>query len=152
VPDDEEMAVAERSAGIILYHAPTRDEQQFLLLDYGKYWDYPKGHVEAGEDDLTAASRELREETGIDVNSGIEVADDFRREIVYYFRSKRGLVRKRVVFFLARAAQQPAVALSHEHVDYAWLPYDLALERLTYASAKEVLRSAKAFLDAAPAP
>jgi 8-oxo-dGTP pyrophosphatase MutT (NUDIX family) len=144
------MALEERSAGIILYHAANgrRGEERFLLLDYGQYWDYPKGHVEAGEDDLAAASRELREETGVNVDKDhIDVVPDFRREIVYYFRSKRALVRKTVVFFLARAQRLPAVTLSDEHVDSAWLAYPEALDRLTYASAKDVLRSAMEFLD-----
>jgi 8-oxo-dGTP pyrophosphatase MutT (NUDIX family) len=150
------MAQDERSAGMIVVHcspAGRGADERFLLLDYGAYWDYPKGHVEAGDkDDLAAAMRELREETGIDINvhdCSVAVEPAFKREIVYYFRSKRGLVRKTVVFFLARAGgQRPRVALSHEHAGFAWLPYPLALERLTYASAKDVLRSVKAFLDA----
>jgi 8-oxo-dGTP pyrophosphatase MutT (NUDIX family) len=137
------MAIEERSAGIIVY----RDAgggggggAEFLLLDYGKYWDYAKGHVEAGEDDLTAARRELREEAGI---GEVELAEGFRHEIVYFFKSRRGLIRKTVVFFLGRAAPDAAVVVSHEHEGYEWLAYDAALERVTYASAKEVLRAAR---------
>ena len=44
---------AERSAGVIVFRLRGRaKEAQFLLLDYGKYWEYPKGHVEKGEDEL----------------------------------------------------------------------------------------------------
>ncbi len=86
------MARSERSAGFVLYRRPAAAgaEVEYLLLDYGRHFDYPKGHVEAGEDDLGAAVRE-REETGI---ADAAVADGFRHELVYYFRDrKKGLVQ-----------------------------------------------------------
>jgi 8-oxo-dGTP pyrophosphatase MutT (NUDIX family) len=110
----------------------------YLLLDYGNYWDFAKGHVEAGEDDLAAARRELREETGI---TRIELIEGFSREITYFFRGKKGLVRKSVIFFLARAANADII-LSEEHVGWAWLEYKSALGRVNFANAKDVLRAA----------
>src|SRR3954463_8514951 len=111
----------ERSAGVLVYRIPKRGaEAEFLLLDYGKYWDYPKGHVEKGEDDLSAALRELEEETGI---RDVEIADGFRHDMTYFFRHKsRGLIRKTVVFFLGRTTPGAKVKISDEHVGAEFLP------------------------------
>jgi bis(5'-nucleosidyl)-tetraphosphatase len=143
------MALSQRSAGIITFRLPREsgeiDAAEFLLLDYGRYWDYPKGHVESGECDQATARRELLEEIGI---AHAELLPGFAHELTYFFRSKRGLVRKTVMFFLGRVPPNAAVRLSHEHTDYAWLRYPGALDRLTYASAKNVLRAAWDFLEA----
>ena len=42
------------------------DGWRVLLLRAYNYWDFPKGVVEAGEDPLCAAKREVREETAIE--------------------------------------------------------------------------------------
>jgi bis(5'-nucleosidyl)-tetraphosphatase len=129
----------ERSAGVVVYRNLEDGGRVFLLLDYGSHWDYPKGHVEEGEDDLSAARRELREETGID---SVALHDDFAHEIEYFFRSRRGgMIKKTVVFFLGKTETE-AVTLSDEHVAYEWLDETAALKRLSYANAKAVLRKA----------
>jgi hypothetical protein len=67
--------------------------------------------------------------------------DDFRHEIVYFFRPPgRGLVRKTVVFFIGEVTSK-AVEISHEHVGYEWLKGDEALARLKYPTAKEVMQA-----------
>lgn len=135
----------ERSAGVLLYHVAQDSVRRFLLLDYGSHWDYAKGHVEAGEDDITAARRELQEETGI---TQAEFVPDFAREITYVFRGRRGqLIKKTVVFFLASTSITDVI-LSHEHVGFTWVTPEEALRKLTYTNARAVLEAALAKLAA----
>jgi bis(5'-nucleosidyl)-tetraphosphatase len=137
----------ERSAGVIVFRKGEGGENLYLLLDYGHYWDFPKGHIEAGEDERAAALRELSEETGI---TDVELMDDFRHEIVYFFRPPgRGLVRKTVVFLIGEAKSEK-VTISHEHVGYEWLRGDEALARVKYPSAKQVMRAVLNHLEHSP--
>lgn len=127
----------------MIYHRQGEAPPQYLLLDYGRHWDYPKGHVEKGEDDLGAASRELQEETGI---TDIRVIGDFQHAIQYFFRDrKHRLIHKSVVFFLAETPTREVV-LSKEHVGFVFLGYEEALRLLTFPSAREILRLANAHL------
>ena len=141
------MPTEERSAGVVVYR---RDPggRAYLLLDYGKYWDFPKGHVEPGEDDRAAAVRELEEETGLAPKT-VKLIDDFGREIQYFFRARGRLVRKEVIFFLAETTATK-ITVSHEHVGGEFLPYEQALKRLKFANARDVLKQAERFLAQVP--
>ncbi len=138
----------ERSAGFVVFIEDdiARDaghDREFLLLDYGRHWDYPKGHVEPGEVDLTAARRELFEETGIQT---FDTVPGFAREVEYFFKSNRhGIVHKTVAFFLARIHHR-SVRLSSEHVGHDFLPFDQAYERLTFQTARSLLQDVRSFL------
>jgi 8-oxo-dGTP pyrophosphatase MutT (NUDIX family) len=52
------------SAGIVPVRR-TDGDTRFLLLRCYRYWDFPKGEVDRGEEPLAAAQRELTEETGL---------------------------------------------------------------------------------------
>ncbi len=134
----------EFSAGFILF----RDSgagRLYLLLDYGKHWDYAKGHLEEGESAWQAAVRELREETGI---RQVDRVGRFQKDMTYDFYSpKKGRVHKTVTYFAGRTRTE-SVTVSDEHTGYAWLPYDQAMQQLTYDNARDILSAAHAAIEA----
>lgn len=128
----------EFSAGFVLFRK-TPEGLRFLLLDYGKHWDYPKGHLEEGETAWQAAVRELREETGI---RQVDRVGRFERDMHYAFHSpKKGNIAKTVTYFLGQTREEQ-VKLSDEHTGHEWLPYEEASARLTYDNAREMLQAA----------
>ena len=134
----------EISAGVILFRS--HPQREYLLLDYGSHWDLPKGHIEVGEDPQTTAARELQEETGI---RDAEFVPDFKESMRYFYRKAGEGMSKVVIYFLAETPTGN-VTLSEEHSGYLWLPYEAALERLTFKNARELLGKAQEFLDAKP--
>jgi bis(5'-nucleosidyl)-tetraphosphatase len=59
------MAENMLSAGVVVVRQDSGEWRVLLLRAY-RYWDCPKGVVEAGEQPLATARREVREETGIE--------------------------------------------------------------------------------------
>jgi 8-oxo-dGTP pyrophosphatase MutT (NUDIX family) len=131
----------ERSAGAVIFR---RDKGvKYLLLHYpAGHWDFVKGNIESGEDEIETVIRETEEETGI---SDLKILEGFREEISYKYKRNNELIHKEVVFYLAESGEKN-VKLSYEHVDFKWLPYDEAMKTLTYENARNVLRRAKKLL------
>ncbi|MEM4332403.1 MAG: bis(5'-nucleosyl)-tetraphosphatase [Candidatus Micrarchaeia archaeon] len=136
----------ERSAGAVIFYRNPRDGNiEYLLLHYEEgHWDFPKGHIEKGEKPLDTMFREVKEETGLDV----EPVFGFVEKIDYVFRARydNGNLKHKVVEYFLASAPKKKVSLSKEHIDYKWLPYELALKQLTHDNSRKVLRAADTFL------
>lgn len=128
----------EKSCGIVVFHE--NDRREYLLLHYpGGHWDLPKGHVEKDETEEETALRELEEETGI---GQAEFIPGYREVISYTYHRGPKLSTKEVVYFLA-STNEKGITISHEHQDFLWLPYEEAVEKLTFENAKELVRKAE---------
>src|SRR3989344_5864671 len=114
----------ERSAGAVIFHDDSKRE--FLLLHYESgHWDYVKGHIEKDESEIKTLIRETEEETGI--NEGdIKIIEGFREKIQYFYKHEGKLIKKEVVFYLAKSKTK-TVTLSKEHIGFKWLSYEEAL-------------------------
>ena len=129
----------ERSAGAILYQE-SPSGKLYLLLNYPSgHWDFVKGNIEKGETLKQTVLREIREETGI---TDISFVDGFEDKVAYHYQRDGELVHKEVVFFLAKTSTNDVI-LSHEHLDFVWLKFHDALQKLTYKTAQKLLGKVK---------
>jgi 8-oxo-dGTP pyrophosphatase MutT (NUDIX family) len=104
---------------------------------YRRDWSLPKGKLEPGEDDATAAVREVLEETGhtgtIEQDLGTvayTVADGRPKTVRYYLM----------------AADADVADLAPDVDEVRWLAPDDAASQLTYATDRDVLERARPFL------
>jgi len=133
----------EKSCGVVLFREiplanSDKSERLYLLLHYPSgHIDFPKGHVEPGEenDEYLTAHRELTEETGI---KNVAFIDGFRYLVHYTYNKKGNLSFKEVVFFAGKTNEKD-VTISFEHRGYYWLPYEEALGKLTFENARNLL-------------
>jgi len=137
------MAI-EKSAGAVVYRITDAGELSYLLLQPapGKPWGFPKGKIDAGESEQQAARREIAEEAGL---SQVDLDPEFRRLVHYTYHRGRLLVKKDVVYFLARVTTSE-IRISWEHVAFCWASYDEAMTQVVYENAHETLRDAHAYL------
>ena len=127
----------EKSCGIVLFKED-KGIKKYLILHYpGGHWDFPKGHVEEGENEYETALRELREETGIE---NVEFIDGFRMKIAYRYMKEGTPSHKQVIFFLAKT-ESKKVSLSFEHKNFKWVTFEKAMSRLTFDNAKNILKA-----------
>jgi 8-oxo-dGTP pyrophosphatase MutT (NUDIX family) len=149
------MIAFEKSVGAVVFRRRGENTVMYLLLHYRNgHWDFPKGHPEEGEDSEQTLRREAQEETGLD---DLEILPGFKRQIRFFYRAQDSEKKERqengkfiniaklVVFYLAETRTKN-VKISFEHTGYEWLGYADALQRITYANAKNVLTKANAHL------
>jgi len=130
----------EKSAGAVVYRLTEDHTLLFLLLQAapGKPWGFPKGKLDPGETEENAALREIEEETSL---NQLVLDEDFRLAIHYNYRRGRKLVKKEVIYFLARA-ETAEVHISWEHVAFRWASLKEAFELVAYENARDTLRKA----------
>ncbi|MFL6205055.1 MAG: NUDIX hydrolase [Acidimicrobiales bacterium] len=105
---------------VLLIHRPVRDD-----------WSFPKGKLDRGEDHLTAALREVEEETGLRCRALDELP-----ETRYTDRFGRP---KRVRYWSMQVETDPGFVPNDEVDDYRWLAQKDAHLRLSYDPDRLVL-------------
>ncbi len=134
----------EKSCGTIVFRK-TRGKYAVLLIKnrYTDFWSFPKGHVEAGENEYQTAIRETREETGIEV----KIENGFRMESIYLIGKKKN-TEKKVVYFTALTTRAYVVPQAEEISAFHWFfedefPYEQTFDndKLIFAEALKFIKS-----------
>jgi 8-oxo-dGTP pyrophosphatase MutT (NUDIX family) len=136
----------EVSAGGVVVRRVAGAVHVLLIRDPYKNWGFPKGHLEAGESPEQAACREVAEETGVRVATGLATLD----RIDWHFRFRGRLVHKTCHFFLMETQDDATAPQAAEGITACrWAPFDEALQLVAYDNARVVLRQAQALLASA---
>ena len=127
----------EKSCGAVVFHRG-KDGIKLLLVRNcnGKYWSFPKGHMEVGENEHQTALREVYEETGLRVKiySGYRQVSDY---------SPFANIKKRVVFFLAETDSDRVKIQRSEIESYVWASFEQAKRMCSYQNDLRILESAQ---------
>ena len=57
-----------------------------------------------------------------------------------------GAIISKIVTFLLAETKQKRVKISWEHIGYQWLPFEEAINQLSFKNAKEIIKKANDFL------
>ena len=131
----------ERACGAVVY---TKKNNEILYLivksikgDYG----FPKGHAENDESDIQTASREILEETGVNVN----FINDFKFESEYHPDGDQNIL-KHLILFLAYFENQEISTQKEELLSADLMNFQSALNVLKFDNLKNALRQADDFI------
>lgn len=122
--------------GIIFYNGKSNTKILLVKNNNGRYWSFPKGHIEKGETEQETAVREIKEETSLDV----EVKDGFREVSEY---CPFGKIRKKVVFFLCQAFTDSVKVQEEEISEYIWVDLQQARKLCTYENDLRIINKAE---------
>jgi 8-oxo-dGTP pyrophosphatase MutT (NUDIX family) len=118
---------APRAAGAVVFRRSERGIRLLLLRAY-KNWDFPKGLVEPGENELDAAKREVREETGL-ADLDYPFGDEYKETVPYagnkvarYYVAETGI--EQIELPVSPELGRP------EHHEYRWVSFDEAEDLL----------------------
>ena len=133
----------EYSCGAVVFTRVGNEVKYVLVQSLSRrIYGFPKGHMEKGETELETARREVWEET----NLLPTFIDGFKEEEDRPVPSKKDTM-KHVVYFLAEYKDQEIVPLASECSSVPLVSYEDAMEMLPTGNLKNILTSAKNFID-----
>lgn len=128
----------EASYGIIPLRKERGEWQVMLVQLHAGHWGFPKGHAERNEQPQESAARELREETGYEVQ---QFLSDQPLIEAYHFFSRGNRIEKTVSYFLAEVYGE--LKLQNEEIKSAkWVPIAEAVDHVTFPASKTVCQRA----------
>lgn len=107
----------------------------------GNSWSLPKGHIDPGEDALTAAKREIAEESGVTELELIRSLGTYERPRINLSGGDDVTELKTMHFFLFRTRQQELRPMDPDNPEARWVvPADVP-DLLTHPRDKDFVRS-----------
>ncbi|MFH1694710.1 MAG: NUDIX domain-containing protein [Patescibacteria group bacterium] len=127
------MKYAHSAGGIIL----NKENKVAVVNQDGYTWAFPKGGIKEGEDELTAAKREVWEETGLKKVELIKKLGSYQRNV---FNNKGEIdksVLKTITMFLFKTEEEELKPVDLKNPEAKWLTKKEVIETLSHKEDKE---------------
>jgi dATP pyrophosphohydrolase len=139
-----------RSVQVVIFSDQKLDREYLLLrrvASLGGFWQSVTGSLEEGESHQQTACREVREETGIEIEPKdlIDLRVTNRFEISPLWKSKYapGITHNEEVCFAVSTARRSVTVDPTEHDSYRWADYRESIELLYWESNKRAFDVAR---------
>ena len=123
-----------KSAGGVVINS---DGDVLVVSQHGTSWSLPKGHIDEGEDAITAAKREIYEESGITNLELIKELGTYQRYKIAKDGGEDKSELKTITMFLFRTNQNSLRPVDLENPEARWVRKEQAAELLTHPKDKE---------------
>ncbi|HWP48538.1 MAG TPA: NUDIX domain-containing protein [Candidatus Limnocylindrales bacterium] len=111
--------------------------QVLVVNQNGTSWSLPKGHIEDSEDALTAAKREIYEESGVGNLKLVKDLGSYRRYKIGLNGDEDPTELKTIHMFLFRTDQEVLNPQDSENPEARWVEKDKVADLLTHPKDKE---------------
>ena len=127
------MKVSESAGGVVL-----NPKGQVLVVNQnGNSWSLPKGHLDAGEDELAAARREIYEESGVTDLEFLRKLGSYERTRIGFSGEDDPSELKRITVFLFRTQQMKLKPVDPQNPEARWVDPKEVTALLTHNKDKE---------------
>jgi 8-oxo-dGTP pyrophosphatase MutT (NUDIX family) len=132
------MMETESAGGVVLNGAG----KVLVVNQNGTSWSLPKGHIEEGEDALTAAKREIYEEAGVRELEFVGELGSYRRYRIGKEGGEDESELKTIYMFLFRTSETALSPVDVENPEARWVEKGLVAGLLTHPKDKEFFLAA----------
>ena len=130
-----------KSCGFVVFKEIEGEMHYLIIRAWNGECSFPKGYVENNESEYETATRELKEETNIEVR----MITGFRQQIEYQFPNRENVI-KQSVYFLGEWIGNDIKCQETEVLEAKFVTYQDAMELLTFEETKGVLKEAHKYV------
>ena len=127
------MKTTESAGGVVL----NLNGQVLVVNQNGNSWSLPKGHLDPGEDALSAAKREIYEESGVRELELLQKLGTYERSRIGLQGENDPRELKRITLFLFRTKETHLKPIDPENPEARWVDRDQVAAILTHPKDKE---------------
>lgn len=121
------------AGGVVL----NKNKEILIVSQFGTSWSLPKGHLNNDEDHLTAAKREIYEESGINELTLIKKLGSYERFKMDENAQDDETELKNILIYLFETTQSVLKPIDPENPEAVWVKKEDVVNLLTHAKDKE---------------